>query len=61
MNKKVEEALNLQVDKEMYSSHLYLAMASWAEAKGFSGTSKWLYAQSEEERTHMIQFIQYFR
>ena len=59
MNKKVEEALNLQIDKEMYSSHLYLAMASWAETKGFSGTSKWLYAQSEEERNHMIQFIQY--
>ena len=59
MNKKVEEALNLQIEKEMYSSHLYLAMASWAEVKGFSGTSKWLYAQAEEERMHMIQFIKY--
>jgi ferritin len=28
--KKVEEILNVQIEKEDYSSQLYLSMASWA-------------------------------
>lgn len=57
--KKVEEILNLQIEKEDYSSQLYLAMASWAENKGFEGVSNWLYAQSEEERMHMLKLVKY--
>jgi ferritin len=34
-------------------------MASWAENKGYSGIAQWLYAQSEEERIHMLKFIKY--
>ena len=59
LNKKVEKILNDQVQKEDYSSQLYLAMASWAENQGFSGVSQWLYAQSDEERLHMLKFIKY--
>ena len=51
--------LNDQVEKEGYSSNLYLAMATWAEANGFNGIAQWLYAQSEEERLHMLKFISY--
>ena len=57
--KKVEEILNVQVEKEDYSSQLYLAMASWAENKGMEGVSGWLYAQSEEERLHMLKLVKY--
>lgn len=59
LNKNVEEILNAQVEKEGYSSNLYLAMASWAETKGYEGISKWLYAQAEEEREHMLRIIAY--
>lgn len=57
--KKVEDILNVQVDKEGYSSHLYLAMASWAENQGLEGISEWLYAQAEEERMHMLKLVKY--
>jgi len=57
--KKVEEILNVQVEKEGYSSQLYLAMASWAEGQGFKGVSDWLYEQSDEERMHMLKIIKY--
>ncbi len=57
--KKVEEILNLQIEKEDYSSQLYLSMASWAENKGFEGVSNWLYAQAEEERVHMLKLVKY--
>lgn len=59
LKEKIEKALNAQIEKEIYSSHLYLSMASWAETKGFEGISKWLYAQSDEERVHYLKFIGY--
>lgn len=59
LSTKVEELLNAQVEKEGYSSLLYLAMASWAENKGFPGVSEWLYAQADEEKNHMLEFIHY--
>ena len=59
LNKKVEEILNLQVEKEGYSSSLYLAMASWADTNGYEGMANWLYAQAEEEREHMLKIIAY--
>ncbi len=59
MNKKVEKKLVEQIEKEAYSSNLYLAMASWAECNGLEGTANWLYAQSEEERMHMLKIVRY--
>lgn len=59
LTKKVEEALVSQIQKEGFSSFLYLAMASWAEAEGIQGTSEWLYAQAEEEKMHMLKFVHY--
>ncbi|MFO7370257.1 MAG: ferritin [Bacteroidales bacterium] len=59
LNKKVEKILNEQVEKEGYSSSLYLAMASWAEANGLAGIAGWLYAQSDEERMHMLKIIKF--
>lgn len=59
LTKAMETILNEQIEKEGYSSNLYLAMAVWAEANGFNGISKWIYAQAEEERVHMLKFIGY--
>lgn len=59
LTKKVEELCNRQIEREGYSSNLYLAMASWAEAKGLAGIAAWLYAQSDEERGHMLKFIKW--
>jgi ferritin len=56
---KIEKILNEQIEKEGYSSFLYLAMASWAEAKGMAGIAAWLYAQAEEEKMHMLKFVGY--
>ena len=59
LNTKIESVLNEQVNREAYSAHLYLSMASWAEKTGFSGIAKWMYAQAEEEWMHMLKFINY--
>lgn len=57
--KKIEDICNRQVEREAYSSNLYLAMAIWAETNGLAGIASWLYAQAEEEKLHMLKFIKY--
>jgi ferritin len=59
LNKKIEDICNRQVEREGYSSNLYLAMASWAEVNGLSGVAGWMFSQSDEERIHMLKFIRY--
>lgn len=59
LNKKIEDICNRQIEREGYSSNLYLAMASWAENIGLSGVAGWMYNQSDEERVHMLKFIKY--
>ncbi len=59
LSDKMLKILNEQVSKEAYASQLYLAMASWAEVQGLEGISSWYYAQSEEERLHMLKFIRF--
>jgi ferritin len=59
LKKKIEDICNRQVEREGYSSNLYLAMASWAESSGLSGVAAWMYRQSDEERVHMLKFIKY--
>ncbi len=59
LNKKVETALNKQIELEQFSSQLYLAMASWAEKNGYNGMANFLYAHSDEEREHMLKLFHY--
>jgi ferritin len=59
LKKNIEDICNRQVEREGYSSNLYLSMASWAEINGFSGVSAWLYLQADEEKLHMLKFIKY--
>ncbi len=59
MNKNVETAINQQINKEEFSSRLYLAMAIWCEAKGFPGAANFLYKHADEERIHMLKLVHY--
>jgi ferritin len=59
LNKKVETALNNQIEIEAQSSQFYLAMASWAEVNGLAGTAAFLYTHSDEERMHMLKLVKY--
>ncbi len=59
LKQSIIDAFNAQIEKEAYSSNLYLSMAIWAETKGLEGVSEWLYAQAEEEKDHMLKFIHF--
>ena len=59
LNKKIDAALNKQVQLEAESSQYYLAMASWAENNGYNGVATFFYRHSDEERTHMLKLVKY--
>jgi ferritin len=59
LSKKIEKALNNQIELEGTSSNYYLAMASWAETEGLNGAAEFLYGHSDEERIHMIKLIRF--
>ena len=59
LSEKIEKALNHQLKIEAQSSHIYLAMASWAENRGYPGIANFLYAHSDEERMHMLKLLKY--
>jgi ferritin len=59
VSKKIEKALNNQIEVEAKSSQFYLAMASWADTEGFNGVSQFLYRHSDEERQHMLKLVNY--
>jgi len=59
ISKNMQKALNNQITLEANASNSYLAMASWCEVTGYEGGASFFYAQSDEERTHMLKFIHY--
>ena len=59
MNASIEKLLNDQVKYEAAASMQYLAMASWADAKGYNGVAEFFYSQSEEERIHMTKLVKF--
>jgi len=59
ISKKIEKVLNAQIQLEGQSSMVYLAMAVWAEIKGFNGTAQFLYRHSDEEREHMLKLVKF--
>jgi ferritin len=56
---KVRDAINKQINKELYSAYLYLAMSAEAELKGYKGTAKWFQVQFQEEMGHVMKFKSY--
>lgn len=59
MKKKMEKALNRQVNAEMYSSYLYLAMESYFQSISLSGFAKWMRGQVQEEMFHGMKIYDY--
>ncbi|MBN1488951.1 MAG: ferritin [Phycisphaerae bacterium] len=59
VSKKIEEALNQQLNAELYSSYLYLSMAAQFEADNLSGMAHWMAAQAKEEWEHGMKFYSF--
>ncbi len=59
IGKKMTAALNEQINKELYSAYLYLAMSAQAEEQNLSGFASWFRVQAGEEVEHAMKFFKY--
>ncbi|MCK9408459.1 MAG: ferritin [Bacteriovoracaceae bacterium] len=59
LEQKVQKAMNEQINKELFSSYLYLSMSAWCESEGYPGCAKWLGVQSTEENEHAIKILHF--
>ena len=59
MHATIQQLLNDQIKYEAQASMQYLAMASWAESKGFGGVATFFYNQAEEEGQHMTKLVKF--
>lgn len=55
----MEKALNGQINAELFSSYLYLAMSAWYNGKGMGGFANWMRQQAQEEMFHAIKFYDF--
>ena len=59
LSKRMEEALNKQINAELYSAYLYLAMAAYFQSVSLGGFENWMRIQAQEELTHAMKFYDF--
>jgi len=59
ITKPMQDAINDQIHKELYSSYLYLSMAAYFEAQNLPGFAHWMRVQEAEERGHAMKFFDF--
>ena len=59
LSNKLHEAINAQINAELWSAYLYLSMSMDAEAKGLKGVANWFRVQYLEEQDHARIFMNY--
>jgi ferritin len=61
ISKKIADRINDQINKEMFSAYLYMAMSARMTEAGYHGIGKWLMIQYHEEMFHAMKFFGYLQ
>ena len=59
LKKIIQDKLNAQINFEMYSSNIYLAMGAYLDKNSLSGMSNWMKVQAKEEWSHAMKLYSY--
>jgi len=59
LSKAMQDALNEQINAELYSAYMYLAMAAHFESVNLPGFANWMRMQNLEETMHATKFFDY--
>lgn len=59
LSAKMEEALNQQVNAELYSAYLYLSMSAYFSQVNLNGFAHWMRLQAQEELSHALKIYDY--
>lgn len=61
LNKKITEAINNQINKEFFSSYLYLDFSNYYYDNSLNGFGNWFGIQTQEEHAHAMLFLKYLQ
>ena len=59
LSQKIQDAFNKQINAELYSSYLYLAMSAYFDAEDLKGMAHWMRIQSGEENAHAMRLFDF--
>ncbi len=59
ISKTMQDAINNQINAEMFSSNLYLSMSAFCDSANLKGMAHWLRVQAQEELGHALKFFDY--
>jgi ferritin len=59
LSDRLQDAINRQINSELYSSHLYLSMSAYFESLDLNGFAHWMKLQFEEETAHALKLFDY--
>lgn len=55
ISQKMQDALNEQINAELYSAYMYLAMSAYFESTNLRGFANWMKIQAQEETSHAMK------
>jgi ferritin len=59
LDKKMAQALNEQINRELYSAYLYMSMSAFSNKMGLKGFANWFMVQYHEEMFHAMKMFEY--
>ncbi|HUP20443.1 MAG TPA: ferritin [Gemmatimonadota bacterium] len=59
MKENLQQALNDQINHELYAAYLYLSMAEHFQANNLDGFAHWMRQQREEETGHAMKIFDF--
>jgi len=59
MDPEIQDAINAQIQAELHSAYVYLAMSAHFAEENFDGFAHWMQRQAQEELDHAMRFYAY--
>lgn len=57
ISKEMQDAMNEQLNFELFSSYLYMSMSAYMQSKNLPGAANWMKSQALEELIHVDQIF----
>jgi len=61
VNKRIQDSINDQINEELFSAYIYLAMSAHLEAMNFEGFAGWMRIQATEELAHAMRLFDHIK
>ena len=59
LSQVMQNAINEQINNELFASYSYLSMSAYCEHEQFTGCAHWMRMQSQEENAHALRLYDF--